>query len=60
MSTVESVKSWMQFWGWDDGGKPGSLKRDIHGAVVARAGDADWEKDLEKAIQYSRREQGLT
>lgn len=55
--SVEGVKSWMQFWGWDKGGGTvGSVKRDAHGFVVARHGDEIWLKDVEAAIQADRRE----
>lgn len=54
--SVEGVKSWMQFWGWDDGGKPGSVKRDTHGFVVARYGGDTWSKDVDAAVEMDRRE----
>lgn len=54
--SVDGVKSWMQFWGWDDGGKPGSVKRDVHGHVVARHGSDQWNKDVEDAVRMDKRE----
>lgn len=49
MSTgiLDGVKSWMSFEGWTDGGNPGSVKKDQHGNIIARHGDATWVTDVE-------------
>lgn len=55
MSTLDDVKKWMTFWGWSDGGNPGSAKRDDAGNVIAFHGDATWIKDVEEAADKSER-----
>ena len=56
MSTLAEVKSWMQFYGWRDGGGPGSVKLAYGGSVVAKHGDAQWVKDVEEACAAIERE----
>jgi acyl-CoA reductase-like NAD-dependent aldehyde dehydrogenase len=56
MSGVDEVKSWMSFYGWDNGGAPGSVKRDADGQVIARHGYEEWSADVEKAIEAVKRE----
>jgi hypothetical protein len=56
MASVEKVKSWMNFWGWSDGGNPGSVKKDAMGNVVARHGDATWLNDVNLSILRTERD----
>lgn len=49
MSVLDNVKSYMEFWGWENGGNPGSVKIDAAGKVIALHGDATWIADVEKA-----------
>jgi hypothetical protein len=49
MAKLKNVQSWMNWWGWSDGGNPGSVKRDAEGNVTARHGDAQWQRDVEYA-----------
>lgn len=57
MSRLDEVKSWMRFWGWSytDGAM---LKRDFDGNVIAHRGDAVWEADIDKAIDFEARANG--
>lgn len=55
MARLSQVKSWMQFWGWTNGGGPGSVKHDANGEVVARHGDGNWNYDINKAIARDER-----
>lgn len=47
---LKEVQSWMGFYGWEDGGRPGSTKRDGKGRVVASHGDETWDGDVSDAI----------
>lgn len=49
MNALKDVKSYMGFWGWTDGGAPGSVKLDADGCEVARHGDAEWIDDVQEA-----------
>lgn len=49
MSALNDVKGYMDFWGWSDGGNPGSKKTDEAGRVIAKHGDATWIADVQKA-----------
>ncbi len=49
MGALDDVKSYMEFWGWSNGGEPGSVKRDADGQVIARHGGAQWIADVERA-----------
>lgn len=51
MSVLKEVKSWMQFWGWTDGGNPHSVKHDADGKVIAKHGDATWIRDVQDACE---------
>jgi hypothetical protein len=51
MSRLWGVQSYMQWWGWTNGGNPGSEKRDAEGNVIARHGDSEWKADVEKACK---------
>lgn len=54
---LDNVKRWMTFYGWKNGGAPGSTKV-IHGySVVAQYGDATWIKDVEEACRQDERDQ---
>jgi hypothetical protein len=48
-TTLDEVRSYMSFWGWSDGGNPGSTKRDAANNVIARHGDDTWMADVELA-----------
>ena len=39
----------MSFFGWSDGGNPGSVKRDAGGNVIAHYHDGAWIEDIERA-----------
>jgi hypothetical protein len=49
MNVLKEVKSYMRWFGWEHGGDPQSVKRDVAGRVIARHGDATWVADVEKA-----------
>lgn len=49
MSALDDVKSYMEFWGWKNGGNPGSVKLDVDGKVIATHGDAIWIADVQSA-----------
>lgn len=49
MNALNDVKGYMEFWGWSDGGGPGSVKRDDGGRMIAKHGDAQWQTDVEMA-----------
>jgi len=49
MSALADVKSYMEFWGWTNGGAPGSVKHDDEQRIVARYGDTNWIADVDKA-----------
>jgi hypothetical protein len=49
MSALDDVKSYMEFWGWTNGGNPGSVKNDSRGNVIATHGDKIWSSDVENA-----------
>lgn len=51
MSTLDDVKSYMEFWGWKNGGNPGSVKLDADDKVIAIHGGATWISDVEEACQ---------
>lgn len=55
MSALNDVKSYMEFWGWTDGGSPGSVKHGIKGQVIARHGDAHWVVDVKNACNTLQR-----
>lgn len=54
MDTLREVKSYMEFWGWTNGGNPGSLKQE-HGKTIAHHGDQTWVADVEKACDTLKR-----
>lgn len=47
MSALRDVQGWMIFYGWTDGGGPGSVKMDANNMQVASHGDARWQRDVE-------------
>jgi hypothetical protein len=49
MNALDEVKSYMEFWGWSNGGGPGSVKRDADGMIIAEHGGAEWIKDVDEA-----------
>lgn len=49
MNALADVKSYMEFWGWSNGGGPGSVKRDADSKVIAQHGDAQWIADVDEA-----------
>lgn len=55
MSALQDVKSYMEFWGWRNGGGPGSVKVAYGGSVIAKHGDATWIADVEKACDTLKR-----
>lgn len=55
MDTLREVKSYMEWWGWSNGGSPGSVKRDVDDKVVAQHGDAVWIADVDKACDTIKR-----
>lgn len=55
MSALDDVKGYMEFWGWTDGGNPGSVKKDEHGNVIARHGDRHWVADVDNACNTLKR-----
>jgi len=54
MGSLDEVKSYMEFWGWKNGGNPGSVKME-DGRVVATHGDATWIADVESACATLKR-----
>lgn len=55
MAALDDVKSYMEFWGWTDGGGPGSVKYDYERRVCARYGGAQWIADVERACETLKR-----
>lgn len=55
MDTLREVKSYMEFWGWTNGGNPGSVKQDLQGKTIAVHGDATWIDDVQKACDTIQR-----
>lgn len=47
--TVAKVMSWMSFWGWTNGGQPGSVKVNADGKTIAVHGDGVWSADVTSA-----------
>lgn len=56
MQALDDVKSWMTFFGWRDGGGPGSIKQDADGRAIARHGDATWIEDVQTCIEKAERQ----
>jgi len=48
-TTLDEVRSYMSFFGWSDGGNPGSVKRDVNNKIIAFYQDATWMADVERA-----------
>jgi hypothetical protein len=59
MSALDDVKSYMEFWGWKNGGNPGSVKIGEDGRVCGTHGDATWIADVEAACATLQRLQDL-
>lgn len=55
MSALKEVKSYMEFWGWTDGGGPGSVKLGVKGETLAKHGDGNWARDVENACNTIQR-----
>lgn len=55
MDTLREVKSYMQWWGWTNGGGPGSVKHDLEKRTIAYHGDAQWIADVEEACNTIKR-----
>jgi len=55
MSILDDVKKWMNFFGWTDGGQPGSVKKNDVGKIIAHHGDATWIEDVQDAIDRKER-----
>jgi hypothetical protein len=55
MRVLDDVKDYMDFWGWESGGGPGSVKRDVEGKVIAAHGDRTWIADVDRACQTLQR-----
>lgn len=55
MDTLREVKSWMNWWGWTDGGNPGSVKKDADGKIIAHHGDMTWIDDVQEACDTIER-----
>lgn len=55
MDTLREVKSYMSWWGWSDGGNPGSVKRDADNKIIAHHGDMTWIVDVERACDTLKR-----
>ena len=53
LNGTDGVKSWMTWWGWTNGGAPGSARLDAYGGIIARHGDKTWQADVELAIEGS-------
>lgn len=50
-NTLREVKSYMEFWGWTNGGGPNSVKLDDNGKIIAGHGGAVWIEDVDKATK---------
>jgi len=55
VDALDSVKSWMRFFGWTNDGGPGGEKLSDTNAVIAQHGDIVWIADVEQAIERSER-----
>jgi hypothetical protein len=44
---LQKLQEWMTFLGWENGGIPGSVKRDAKGEIIAQHGDNIWTRDME-------------
>lgn len=55
MTALDDVKEYMEFWGWTNGGNPGSVKKDSRGQVIAIHGDKNWAADVENACATLKR-----
>jgi hypothetical protein len=55
MNALNDVKSYMEFWGWTNGGNPGSIKHDVEKKIVAYYGDATWIDDVQRACDTLKR-----
>lgn len=55
MSGLDDVKGYMEFWGWSNGGGPGSVKVGLKGEHLASHGDAHWVADVENACNTIKR-----
>jgi len=55
MTVLDDVKGYMEFWGWTNGGNPGSVKKDSRGRVIAIHGDPNWAADVENACATLKR-----
>lgn len=50
MDTLDEVKSYMRWYGWTDGGNPGSVKVNSDTSkIIARYGDETWIADVGRA-----------
>lgn len=47
---LPQVKTWMEWWGWTNGGAPGSVRLDAERRVIAHHGDSAWQADIERAV----------
>lgn len=52
---LREVKSYMEFWGWTNGGGPGAVKFGVMNKIIAHHGDAVWIKDVEEACAVINR-----
>lgn len=57
MARLDRVKSWMGFFGWTNGGGPGSVLRDAAGTFVADYGSQRWKRDVISACIRDERDQ---
>lgn len=48
---LDAVMRWMTYFGWTDGGAPGSVKRDVDGKVIGRHNDYIWDQDVADAVR---------
>lgn len=55
MHTLDLIRDQMTALGWEDGGQPGSAKRDADGNVIAHAGSDEWMADVELAGEHVER-----
>jgi hypothetical protein len=55
MYTLREVKSYMEFWGWTNGGGPNAVKLDEDRRIIAYHGDETWSKDVEEACKVIQR-----
>jgi hypothetical protein len=55
VADLKEVKSWMNFFGWTDGGSPGSVKVDADGKEIARHGDTTWIEDVQDSCDRIER-----